>query len=136
MEKPTRILVANRPKLMREVVLAALAGQPGIEIVGEVSEEAEILDQVRAKLPDLLFIALDESEQRPAICDRVLRDHPDLRVIAVASRKNRTLYFWASFDIHCADIESSTQGILSAVHDTGTRDAFAMKMPTIDRASL
>jgi DNA-binding NarL/FixJ family response regulator len=117
MEKLTRILVANRPKLMREVILAALAHQPGIEIVGEVSDEAEIPAQVHATLPDLLVIALDDNEQRPAICDRVLREHPELRVIAVAARKDRTLYYWASFDIHCADIESSAAGILSAVHD-------------------
>lgn len=136
MEKPTRILVANRPRLMREVILAALAGQPGIEIVGEVSEEAEILDHVRATLPDLLVIALDENEQRPAICDRVLRDYPELRIIAVASRKDRTLYFWASFDIHCEDIESSTAGILSAVHDTATRGAGALKIPSFNRAVL
>ena len=118
MEKATRILVANRPKLMRDVVLAALADQPGIEIVGEVSEEAEILPRVHVTLPDLLVIALDENEQRPAICDRVLREYPDLRIIAVAARKDRTLYFWASFDIHCADIESSTAGILGAVHNS------------------
>jgi chemotaxis response regulator CheB len=117
MEKLTRVLVANRPKLMREVILAALADQPGVEVVGEVSDEAEILKQVHVTLPDLLVIALDENEQRPPICDRVLREHPELRVIAVASRKDRTLYFWASFDIHCADIESSAAGILSAVHD-------------------
>jgi|SRR5580700_43928 DNA-binding NarL/FixJ family response regulator len=135
MEKATRILVANTPKLMREVILATLAGQPGIEIVGEVSEEAEILDQVRAKLPDLLVVALDENEQRPAICDRVLRVHPDLRIIAVASRKDRTLYFWASFDIHCADIESSTAGILNAVHDTGFRETAVMKIPGLNGAA-
>jgi DNA-binding NarL/FixJ family response regulator len=135
MEKATRILVANTPKLMREVILATLAGQPGIEIVGEVAEEAEILDQVRAKLPDLLVVALDENEQRPAICDRVLRVHPDLRIIAVASRKDRTLYFWASFDIHCADIESSTAGILNAVHDTAFRETAVMKIPGLNGAA-
>ena len=118
MQKPTRVLVANRPKLMREVILATLADQPGIEIVGEVTDEAEILGRVQATLPDLLVVGLEENEQRPAICDRVLREHPELRIIAVASRKNRTLYFWASFDIHCADIESSAAGILDAVHDT------------------
>jgi chemotaxis response regulator CheB len=118
MEKATRILVANRPKLMREVILATLADQPGIEIVGEVSDESEILNQVQATLPDLLVIALDEGEQRPSLCDRVLREYPDLRIIAVASRKDRTLYYWASFDIHCADIETSTAGILGAVHNT------------------
>ena len=118
MDRATRILVANSPKLMRDVVLAALADQPGIEIVGEVSDEAEIAQQVQTTLPDLLVTALDQSERRPAICDRILREHPELRIIAVASREDRTLYFWASFDIHCADIESSTAGILEAVHYT------------------
>ena len=118
MERATRILVANSPKLMRDVILAALADQPGIEIVGEVSDEAEIAQQVQTTLPDLLVIALDQSERRPPICDRILREHPELRIIAVASREDRTLYFWASFDIHCADIESSTAGILEAVHYT------------------
>ena len=113
----TRILVANRPRLMREVIVAALTGQPNIEIVGEVADERDILDQVRATLPDLLVIALDETEERPAICDRVLREHPQLRVIAVASRKDRTLYYWASFDIHSSQIEASEQGILNAVRN-------------------
>jgi len=116
MEKTTRVLVANRPKLMREVILVALTDQPGVEIVGEVSDESDILPQVRATLPDLLVIALDENELRPPICDQVLREHPELRIIAVASRKNRTLYFWASFDIHCTDIETSLAGIMSVVH--------------------
>lgn len=116
MEKVTRVLMANRPKLMREVILAALADQPGVEIVGEVSDESDILPQVQATLPDLLVIALDENELRPPICDRLLREHPKLRIIAVAPRKDRTLYFWASFDIHCADIETSLAGIMSVVH--------------------
>jgi len=117
MEKKARILVANRPKVMREVILAALAEQPGVEIVGEVTDEADILAGVQATTPDLLLIALDENEHRPAICDRVLREFPDLRIVAVASRKDRTLYYWASFAIHCADMEFSPAGILSAVHD-------------------
>jgi chemotaxis response regulator CheB len=138
MQCPARILVANRPRLMREVIVAALTGQPNIEIVGEVADERDILDQVRATLPDLLVIALDETEERPAICDRVLREHPQLRVIAVASRKDRTLYYWASFDIHCADIESSAAGILGAVQsmaESTARPAVG-SAPTPARESL
>ena len=118
MERAKRILVANAPKLMREVVVATLADQPDIEIVGEVSDETEILPRVHATLPDLLVIALDETETRPAICDRVLREYPAVRVIAVASRKDRTICYWASFDIHSNDIEASPAGILSAVRNS------------------
>jgi chemotaxis response regulator CheB len=124
MEKATRILVANRPKLMRDVVLATLSDQPGIEIVGEVSDETQILGQVQATLPDLLVIGLDEPEQRPAICDVVLRDYPGLRILAIASRRDRSICYWASFDIHSDDVEASTDGILNAArnappHSTG-----------------
>ena len=42
MDKVIRILVANRPRVMRELLLATLAERPDIEIVGEVSSEAEI----------------------------------------------------------------------------------------------
>jgi chemotaxis response regulator CheB len=118
MVKATRILVANRPKLMRDVILTTLADQPDIEIVGEVSDEAEILSRVEATLPDLVVVALEEAERRPAICDRVLREHPGMRIIAVASREDRSIYYWASFDIHSNDIEASADGILSAVRNS------------------
>ena len=121
MEKATRILVANAPKLMREVVVATLADQPDIEIVGEVSNEAEILPRVQATLPDLVVIALDDTGARPQICDRVLREYPGVRVLAVASRKDRTICYWASFDIHSNDIEASPEGILSAVRNTSVQ---------------
>jgi len=118
MHKPTRILVANHPRLMREVVVATLADRPDIEIVGEVSDESEILPQVQATLPDLLVVALDENEERPSICDLVLREHPYLRIIAVAYLENRTVCYWASLKIHCQPVEASAAGILEAVHGT------------------
>jgi DNA-binding NarL/FixJ family response regulator len=115
MDRAIRVLVANRPKLMRELILGTLADEPGIEIVGEVSNEAEIPSRVHDTLPDLLVIALDEPGKRPRICDAVLRDHPQLRIIAVASDQNRSTGYWASFDIHSDDIEPSEKGILNAV---------------------
>jgi DNA-binding NarL/FixJ family response regulator len=123
MQRSIRVLVANRPKLMRELILATLADEPGIEVVGEVSEDAEIAEQVRATSPDLLVIALDEPAKRPEICDTLLRDFPELRIIAVASQQNCSVFYWASFDIHSSEIESSEQGILNAVRSITTLGA-------------
>ena len=56
MDRAIRILVANRPKLMRELILATLADEPGIEIVGEVADEVsfgELIDQRLAKSLDV-----------------------------------------------------------------------------------
>ena len=69
MEKPIRILVANRPRLMRESILEALSDQPDFEIVGEVAEESKISENVQRTLPNFVVIALDQPGKRPAICD-------------------------------------------------------------------
>ena len=117
MEKVIRILVSNRPRLMRELLLATLADRPDIEIVGEVSNESEIPASVKKTAPDLLVISLDQLGQRPGICDQVLRTHPELRIIAVASEHNHSVCYWASqrLDIHCSDIESSQDGIVGVM---------------------
>jgi DNA-binding NarL/FixJ family response regulator len=119
MDKVIRILVANRPRLMRELLLATLADRPDIEIVGEVSNEAEIPASVKRTAPDLLVISLDDLGQRPRICDTVLRAHPDVRIIAVATEHNRSVCYWASLqlDIHSSDIEPSEEGILSVMRN-------------------
>jgi len=117
MDKMIRVLVANRPRLMRELILTTLADQPDIEIAGEVSDDEEIPDKVSQTLPDLVVIALDEPGKRPAICDVILHQHPEVRILAVASTQNRSICYWASFDIHSDDIESSEAGFLSAVRN-------------------
>ncbi len=115
MEKVIRVLVANRPRLLRELILSTFADQPDIEIVGEVGEESEISESIKRTLPNFVVIALDHPGRRPAICDELLREHPEVRVIAVAPEKNFVVYYWASLNIHSNDIEASEEGILSAM---------------------
>jgi len=62
-----------------------------------------------------VVIALDDPSRRPAICDDLLREHPHLRVIAVATRKESVIYYWASLDIHASNIEASEEGILNTL---------------------
>jgi len=115
MVRTFRVLVANKPKLMRELLLETLAEQPWIEIVGEVGDDADILANVNKTLPDLLFVTAEEPGIRPHICDTLFHEHPELRIIAVAPRENYTVCYWASVDIHSGDIESSEEGLLTAV---------------------
>src|ERR1700682_6223676 len=115
MNKAVRILVANRPKLMRELLLGTLADQPWSEIVGGVFDDSENFHRVQRITPDLLVMATDEPGKRPLICDSLLQQHPELRIIAVAPHKNYSVFYWATLDIHSDDIEPSEQGILSAV---------------------
>jgi chemotaxis response regulator CheB len=115
MEKAIRVLVANRPRLLRETILTTFADQPDIEIVGEVSDESEIMECVKNTLPNFVVIALDQPGTRPRVCDDLLREHPEVRIIAVAPAKNYIVYYWATLDIHSSDIEASEEGMLSAL---------------------
>jgi len=115
MLKTFRILIANQPKLMRELLVEMLAQESWIEIVGEATHEVEIRELVQKTSPDLLVVTADKPGRRPAICDELLKEFPALRIIAVAAQENYTVCYWASLDIHAADVEASEQGFLSAV---------------------
>jgi AmiR/NasT family two-component response regulator len=114
MNRALRVLVANQPRLMRELIVSTLADQPDIEIVGEVTDDAEIPSEVAKIMPDLVVISMDQSGTRPVLCDTILHQHPEVRIIAVAFDKNQSVFYWASFNIHSNEIESSEEGILRA----------------------
>ena len=118
MEKSIRVLVANHPRLMREIVLTTFADQPDIEIVGEVADESDISASVKKTLPNVVVIALDQPGKRPPICDELLREHPEVRVIAVAPDRNYIVYYWASLEIYSNNIEASEEGMLGAMRRT------------------
>jgi chemotaxis response regulator CheB len=115
MEKSIRVLVANHPRLMREIVLTTFADQPDIEIVGEIADESQISESVKKTSPNFVVIALDQPGKRPHICDILLREHPEVHVIAVATGSNSIVYYWASLEIHSNNIEASEEGMLRAM---------------------
>jgi len=119
-DRPIRVLVANRPKLMREVIIETFVDQPDIAIVGEVAEEGEILSRVEETRPDVLFIAWDEERERPAVCDAILRSHPEISIFAIAEHANQTMRYWASFNIHTSVMEASGEAILTAMRSKTT----------------
>ena len=129
MEKAVRILIANRPRLIRELLLATLSDQTWVEVVGEVSEMNQIADHVLKTAPDLIVIDAEEPGKRPRICDVLLHDHPGLRIIAFAPQKNYGACYWTSLDIHCSDMEASEEGFLSAVRN------LAQSTPAIQSAN-
>lgn len=118
MESSVRVVVANRPRLLRELVLATLSGQAGIEVVGEAENEQDVPSLVAATKPDFLLIALEESRRRPPLCDLLLRKFPALRIIAVAPNTNVGIFYWASFDIHSRTMEASEEALLEAVRSS------------------
>ena len=119
MAQPIRVVVANKPRLMRELVLEAIIEQQDIEIIAEIQNEPDISRIVEETRPDFLIISLNESNQRPAICDDLLRRFPELKILALAPERNSSIFYWASFDIHSNSVEASEAGILNTLRGKG-----------------
>src|SRR5581483_6510278 len=108
-----RVLVANQPRMMRDLVLAVISDQPDIEIVGEIEDDSKIAQVLAECLPDFVIVGLDRPGQRPPICDYILTHYPLVKVLAVAPEHDSGSFFWS--DIHSLSIESSEAGILNAI---------------------
>lgn len=115
--KCVRVLVANRPRLMRELVLATIADQPDIEIVGEVRDESELASAVEQVHPDALILALEDPESRGVECGFLLGRYPGMKILALAPEQNRGVMYWAIVDVRTKPVESSEAGILNALRD-------------------
>lgn len=110
-----RVVVANRPRLMRELVAATICDQPDMEVVGEAQSEAEITELVDRFRPDFLIIALEEPDPRPGLCGFLLGRYPEMRVLALAPERNTGIFYWAFVDIRTRRIQTSEDEILKAL---------------------
>ena len=108
-----RVLVANRPRLMRDLVLATVSDQPDIEVLGALEDESQIAQVVADTKPDFVIVGLDKPIERPAICDYLLSHHPLVKVLAVSADQDNSVFFWS--DIRSEAIESSEEGILGVL---------------------
>ena len=109
-----RVLVANRPRLMRDLVLATIGDQPDFEIVGETENESEITEMVERMRPDYLIVGREESDARPGLCGFLLGRYPRMRILAVGAESG-SMFYWAFVDIRSRTIETSEDGMLSAL---------------------
>jgi DNA-binding NarL/FixJ family response regulator len=112
---PIRVLIANSPRLIRELMMETIADQPDIDIVGEVTNEADLAKAVNRTQPDFIIVALEKHNRLPAACHSILQEHPNLKVIAIAPDRNSSMFYWASLRVQSNKIETSEDGVLDAL---------------------
>jgi hypothetical protein len=100
---------------MRELVITTIVDQPDIEVVGETGDETKITELVERLHPDFLIIGLDESNKDLGLCGFLLGCYPHVRILALAPERNCSICYWAFVDIRSRSIETSEDGILSAL---------------------
>lgn len=110
-----RVLIANRPRLMREVVRTALARHTEIDIAGEVEDELEVLPALEETKIQCLIVTQEEPDSRPAICDEVFEKHPRMTILAISPGGGHSVFYWMFREVRLSPIETSEEGVVRAL---------------------
>jgi DNA-binding NarL/FixJ family response regulator len=110
-----RVLVANRQRLMRELITASISEQPDIQVVQEIEEESEVEGAIDRTQPDFLIVTLDRNSGLPEFCQPILQRRPQMKIIAIAPDRNMTVFYWASLQVKSHPIEASETGVINAL---------------------
>ena len=122
MEKAIRVLVANRPRMMRELITTTISDSSDIEVVGEVQNEADILEAVETTHPDFLIVASDQTGHPPSICASILETNTRIKILVFTPSLNGGAVYWATPFIHSNKIEASEEGLLRTLRgDLGVK---------------
>jgi DNA-binding NarL/FixJ family response regulator len=92
-----RILLADNQPKVRHALRVLLEHQPGLEVVGEVTDAADLLAQIKAARPDILLLhwrlrgwpatdsLRDLRDAYPGLAVIVLSGHPEVEEAALAA---------------------------------------------------
>ena len=87
-----RIVVGKTPRLLGEIIIAALAKENLVHIVGEAENDVDLVDVCTRVKPDAVVMGVSDSES-DAIGHRLLRQCPFARLFALALDKRVTYLF-------------------------------------------
>lgn len=87
-----RVIVGKIPKLLGEIILAALVREGGVRIVGEAESEDELVHLCARVRPDVIVLGSLEADAE-AIGHRLLHSCPFAKVVALASDGRTTFLF-------------------------------------------
>lgn len=79
-----RIVLANRPRLLREMLEQVLAKVYDLEIAGQAINLAELLWLVEQKEPRWVIVSLTDSGSIPGTVKSLLNRYPDICILGIA----------------------------------------------------
>ena len=83
---PIRVVIADEQSLLRESLCALLDTEPGIEVVGQTGDAAQLLPLVARTRPDLvvLDVHMAPADNREALVSRLLHGVPACHVLVLS----------------------------------------------------
>ena len=114
MDYSVKVLLANRPAVLRISLATLLQQQSDIEVVGTVLDLKELLIAVGDTQADVVVLTLPDSGEIPGICSHLLYEYPQLLILALSSARTKACIYRQAITVEpLADI--SDEGILTAV---------------------
>lgn len=116
-DKKIRVLIANPTRVLRDLLYDTIRKQPGIEIVGDVSEEDAILSAAVRTNADCVIIPLGEDSLPQAMCSEILTSRPDVKIVAIGEGTNVLAVYWRckEGEVRCTYSTASRKSILQAL---------------------
>lgn len=93
----------------------SLAGEEDIEVIADVTDEAEISRVVEEARPDFLILSLDSRHFGPPARVDMLQRHPELQIVALATDGNSFVLFSASDGIRSMTYKEPEAEILDVI---------------------
>ena len=82
--KKIRILLANRPPMLLEILKALVQRQEDMEVVGEILDPIGLLVAVREREADAVILTLKDYEE-PGLCSHLVTEYPNLTILSLAA---------------------------------------------------
>ena len=94
MRSTKRVLLADGPRLLREMLHHALDKADQLEVVGEVSSQDELPSSIERYEPAWVLVAASYSRDTHHWTAPFLDEHPSLRFVFVAPNQNYIKMKW------------------------------------------
>ena len=92
--KPIRIILANGSRLPRELLKRVIEKTEGLQVVLEVDQLDQVDGVVDSRNPDWVIVPLPSVQDIPESLERLLQNHPHLRVAVVAVDGDQVRMKW------------------------------------------
>jgi len=106
-------VLARMPRMLRDIVCSAMAGEADLAMVGQSGEGEEMVELVERTRPDVVVLGLGQ-DGNPGECAALLRAHPLLKVLTVSANGRQLMLH--DLRLHVDSLgELSPPGLLDAI---------------------
>jgi len=109
------VLVANRSRLMRELLRSLLTEHTDIEIVDAVEPEANLAEHLSRSHARFLIVDFQDGAR---FCNALIPKFQDLKILAIPAKKTFSRIYWADRGIHSQRVVTSIEGVLCALRES------------------